>query len=83
MAKGSPRPSNSPTTLDGDFIVISFSDESGRIDAAAFYRSPSADAYRGGQSRAFVAGSKKFQVYRLSLGERDIITFSPVEKTSK
>ncbi len=80
MAKASQRSSSSPTTLDGDFIVISFNDENGRIDAAAFYRSPIPDAYRGGQSRAFVAGSKKFQVFRLAVGERDVITFTHVEK---
>lgn len=83
MAKASQRTSSTSTTLDGDFVVISFNDENGRIDAAAFYRSPTADAYRGGQSRAFVAGSKKFQVYRLSLSERDLITFSLVDKPAK
>ena len=81
MVKGTHRSPPAPTTLDGEFIVFSFR-EDGRIDGAAFFRSPSADAFRGGQSRAFVSGSKTFHVYRVTRGEKDTLTFTRVEKPS-
>lgn len=78
MAKRSSQSDSRRPTLEGEFVVVSFMD--GKIDGAAFYRSPLVDAYRGGQSRSLVAGSKRFQVYRIKSGEHGALAFSRMEK---
>ena len=67
--------------MDQEFILISHDDD-GKIDGAAFFRAPLNDAYKAGSARALIAGSKKFQVYRLQKDTDGNLTFSRIDKKS-
>lgn len=62
--------------LDADFLVVSFS--KGKLDAAAHFRSPLAEAYRTAKSRAAMAGTVKFQVFQILRSDMGLLHFQRI-----